>query len=382
MPPRSVPSPPATHTKLEARRLAPYARRAHGAALMQPALALLLACGPEPTSAPPEAAAPPTSRPVAAPPIAPRPVAAPPAASPPVLDPVAAPPIAAPPVLDPVALALAERAVHHDAFARPILYTWTTAEQAAELRTTRRLLVADADRGEPSPFIRALRELAATDPLAALLLDHPGLARRRYAWPAPFATVLGLRERRYGDVLIRIELAPDAQLLRFTPGAAAPFALYDMSGRPVDLPLADPARLAAVYHVRDGDDVPFREYVVVNETRIAAWSLSTPEIAAAVDADIALLQSLRTGPLGHLPNSAALAPAAPAWPTARERPTPLDRWHAALAFDNLKYRPTPRNLDAIVAALRARAGGAPLTVRPDMPFPPGPQGQQPPHAGR
>jgi hypothetical protein len=310
------------------------------------ALALVLACGHEPASAPPVSAAP--------------------AAAPP----VAAEPPASPPVQDPVALALAERAVHHDAFARPILYTWTTAEQAAALRTTRTLLVAEADRGEPSPFIRALRELAATDPLADLLLDHPGLARRRYAWPAPFATVLGLRERRYGDVLVRIELAPDSLVIRFRPGAAEPFALHDMSGRPVDLALADPARLAAVYHVRDADDVPFREYVVINESRVAAWSMSTAELAAAVDADIALLESLRTGPFGHLPTSAVDAPAVLAWPTALDRPTPLDRWHAALAFDNLKYRPTPRNLDTIITALRTRAGGAPLTVRPDMPFPP------------
>jgi hypothetical protein len=325
-------------------------------ALVLPSLALVLACGHEPASAPPVSAAPAPSPPVAAAP-APSP-------------PVAAAPAPSPPVPDPVTLALAERAVHHDAFARSILYTWTTAEQAAALRTTRSLLVAEADRGEPSPFIRALRTLAATDPLADLLLSHPGLARRRYAWPAPFATVLGLRERRYGDVLVRIELAPDSQIVRFRPGAPEPFALHDMSGRPVDLALADPARLAAVYHVRDGDDVPFREYVVINESKIAAWSLSTPELAAAVDADIALLESLRTGPFSHLPTAAVDAPAVPAWPTARDRPTPIDRWHAALAFDNLKYRPTPRNLDAIIAALRTRAGGDPLTVRPDMPFPP------------
>lgn len=338
---------------------------------MRFALALALACGPTPAESPSVALAPSASPPVSTSPAAFPPVAASSLAESPT---ASTTPAASPPVsdLDPVLVALAERAVYHDAFARPLLYTWTTAEQATALRSDRRLLVAEADHGEPSPFIRALRLLAATDSFADLLLTHPGLVRRRYAWPSPFATVLGLRERRYGDVLVRIELAPDALVVRFTPGAAVPFALSDMSGEPVDLAAADPARIAAVYHVHDRDDLPFREYVVINESRIAAWSLSTPELAAAVDADVSLLRSLRTGPLGHLPTAAVEAPAAPAWTAPRERPTPLDRWHAALAFDNHKYRPTPRNLEAMIAALRAHAAGAPLHVRPDMPFPPAP----------
>lgn len=323
-------------------------------------LAALLACGPPPAGDPPAPASPPASPPAPAPPPAP------------------------PEPLDPTLAGLAARAVHHDAFARPILYTWTTGEQAAALRASRRLLVADAAAGEPSPFIRALRRLAPTDRFAALLLDHPGLARRRYAWPSPFATVRGLRERSYGDVLVRIELAPDALLVRFRPSDPTPFAAFDLSGKPVDLAAAAPDRLAAVYHVRDaaGDDPPFREYVVISESQVAAWSLSTPEIAADVAAELALLDALRTGPFGHLPAAAVAEPAAPAWPTAPARPSALDRWHAALAFDNRKYRPIPADLAAIAAALRARAGGEPLTVRPDMTFPAGPQGQQSAHAGR
>lgn len=324
-------------------------------------LAVVTACGPPPASDPP------------APPVAAEPAPAP-AATAPATDPALAP--------------LAARAVHDDAFARAILYTWTTAEQAAALRRSRRLLVAGADQGEPSPFVRALRRLAARgDADAALLLDHPGLARRRYAWPSPFATVLGLGARRYGDVLVRIELDRGAVLALFRPAAAAPFAFVDMSGRPVDPAdaRADPGRIAAVYHVRDGpdDEIAFREYVVINESRVAAWSLSTPELDADVDAELAVIEQLRTGPFGHLPRDAVVAPAAPAWAAAPARPTALDRWHAALAFDNLRYRPTPGNLADIVAALRARdRAGPPLTVRPDMPFQTLSQGQQSPHAGR
>lgn len=272
----------------------------------------------------------------------------------PALDPPPPPPPAAPLLAD-------DPAVRHDDFARRVLYTWTTGAQVDALRASRRLLVATADDGERSPFLRALDDLvnrrAPGHELAALLRDHPALARRRYAWTSPLATVLGLGERRYGDRLIRVELDPAALLLAFRPARAdAPFALVDMSGGtvPIDQALADPGRIAAVYHVRDGPDdpVPFREYVLCNEVTLSAWSIATPEIRARVDADLALLDALAAGDFAHLPDPAVRAPAAPAWAGAPPLPNPLDRWHALLAFDNDRYRPTPGNLARIAAALR------------------------------
>lgn len=232
--------------------------------------------------------------------------------------------------------------------------------------------------GEPSPYLRALDDLvAARGPgheLAALLRDHPGLRRRRYAWTSPLATTLGLGARRYGDALVRIELDPAALIVAYRPrDVAAPFALVDMSGRTVDLAvaLADPGRIGAVYHVRDGpaDPVAFREYIVCNEARVAAWSIATPELRARVDADIEWLESLR-GDLAHLPAAAVRTPAASAWASAPTTLTPLDRWHAVLAFDNERYRPTPGNFAAIAAAMRGYAGrGEPLVHRPEATFP-------------
>lgn len=274
-----------------------------------------------------------------------------------------------------------DAAVHHDDFARRVLYTWTTAAQVDALRRSRRLLVADGDVGERSPYLRALDRLVDAHPLAAILRDHPGHRRRRYAWVSPFATVLGLGERRYGDALVRIDLAEDALVVGFRPHAAQPFVLEDMSGEPVDLAvaLADPGRIGAVYHVRDGPDDPiaFREYVVCNESQVAAWSVATPDIRARLDAELALLESLRRGDLAHLPPAALRAPAAAAWPTAPREPTPLDRWHARLAFDNERYRPTPANLAAVAAALRGYdPAGEPQVHRPDATFPEGPLSSQ------
>ncbi|MBK7830271.1 hypothetical protein [Nannocystis sp.] len=297
--------------------------------------------------------------------------------SPPLASPPAPPTIVEPPVesaelrAPDVIEELAARGVYHDDFARAELYTWTTAEQVTALRRDRRLLVAEGGAGMgPSPYLRGLTAVAerggAGRELAALLLEHPALRRRRYAWTSPFATTMGLGPVRYGDALIRVELAPRALLLRFRPGDAEPFVAVDLRGAAVPIAelLADPGRLGAVYHVRDGprDELPFREYVLCNEAMVLAWSVATPEIRAQVDADIDLLTRLAAGPLAALPESALRSSSAPAWVSARAGALPLDHWQASLAFDNLRYRPSSGNIAAIVATLRGYDGrGDPLT---------------------
>ena len=273
-----------------------------------------------------------------------------------------------------VVVGLAARGVFHDNFARGTLYTWTTAAQVLALRERPLLLVAEASAGTgQSPYLRALAAIvAARGPghaLAAILLEHPALRRRRYAWTSPFATTMGLGPVRYGDALVRVELDPRALLLRFCPGDPEPFMVVDMRGQAVPLAelSADPQRLGAVYHVRDGarDEVPFREYVLCNEAMIAAWSVATSEIRAQVDADIEMLTALAAGPLAALPDAALHSSPTPTWVRARAGATPIDHWHASLAFANARYQPSAHNLAEIVAALRGYDGtGAPLIWRP------------------
>lgn len=273
-----------------------------------------------------------------------------------------------------VAALLAARAVYHDDFARGALYTWTTEAQAEALRESRRLLVAEAATGGgPSDFNVALAALAegggAAGEVARRLLEDPALRRRRYAWTSPMATTLGLGPRRYGDVLVAIELDPRAWVVKFTPGAAEPLVLQALDGRPVTLAeaAAAPGRLAAVYHVRTGprELIPYREFVVCNEAMVARWSLGTPALAALIDEEVALLEALRSGAFAHLPEEAASASAAAGWASAREGPSLVERWHASLAFDSPRYRPRPKNLAAIVAALRGYVRATPsLEHRP------------------
>jgi hypothetical protein len=276
--------------------------------------------------------------------------------------------------LEPAVEQLMTHVVHHDDFARAELYTWTSAEQIRRLRATPCLLTADATSGGyTSPFNRALMAIEQDGSVAArvasLLLDHPDLRRRRYAWTSPFATTLGLGPRRYGDHLIRIELDARAILGRFEPHAATPFSFVDMQGRSVsaDAVFAEPERLAAIYHVQDSAQVAvrYREYIVCSEAMITTWSVATPEIRARIAGEIELLGQLARGSLAQLPHDAVLEPAAPDWQTRSATPTPLAAWHASLAFDNARYQPTPLQLVEIAEALREyRDEGEPLLHHP------------------
>jgi hypothetical protein len=116
--------------------------------------------------------------------------------------------------------------------------------------------------------------------------------------------------------------------------------------------------------------------VVCNPGQVARWSLATPELRALIDEEIALLDSLRTNHFAMLPDPALRSSAAPGWAHPSATPTPLDLWHATLAFDAIHYRPSPGNLERNVVALRQYDGrGAPLVVLSA-------QGQQPAQASR
>jgi hypothetical protein len=255
---------------------------------------------------------------------------------------------------------LAPLVVSDEDFYRPVLYTWTTTASIAQLRVSHQLLVATTRSGGfVSPFNRALLQTSARGSgIAHELMTYPALARRRYAWPAPFATVLGVGARSYGNALIRIELRAEAWIGRFDPEAAEPFSFREANGDVVanaDV-LAHPERIGAVFHVRTDAAVPFREYVVCNPTMVASWSVATPEIREEISSELALVGDLATAKLVDD------APASPAWSNASDA-APVARWHAALAFDNDKYRPTPAALAGLTAALRAYdPAGEPLTV--------------------
>ncbi|MGZ3474127.1 MAG: hypothetical protein ACXWUG_07230, partial [Polyangiales bacterium] len=212
-------------------------------------------------------------------------------------------------------------------FARRVLYTWTTQQQIADLRSSNRLLVATSYAGSgPSRFILDLEDLVRTPApgleTARALLLHPSLSRRRYAWPSPFATRMGLSGKSYGDALIRVVLKDDSLIVRFHPEEKEPFRVVDMKGQPATF---DPLRVGAVFHVRSSKTAtaPFREYVLCNESQIASYEVGTPAIRAELEEEKVLLRALASS-------------------VERDRAT----WSQAIAFENERYEPTRTNLEA------------------------------------
>lgn len=268
--------------------------------------------------------------------------------------------------------------VTHKDFARSVFYTWTSPEQVATLRSTKTLLVSTANsgRGRASPFIRMLRDLVQKrqpgHEVASLLLDHPALEKRRYAWTSPYATVLGLGERTYGTELIQVKLLPSARIVRFDPDAAIPFVFVDLRGNPVQYTdgIATPERIGAIYHVRTrgpSDFLPFREFILCSEAMVQSFSVATDEIRARVGEEKALLNALRPHFVA-LPAADALRSVVPAWSGISDDAPLLRQWQAATAFDNRKYRAQAKNLDKIIAGLDAYGGsGPPFTYTPGGP---------------
>jgi len=251
-------------------------------------------------------------------------------------------------------------AVTHDDWVRLDLYTWTTPSQIEALRTGGPLLVAtEATAGRATPFNRLLRTIARErrpgHELATVLRDHPALIRRRYAWPSPFATVLGKGPRRYGEALIHVELRPEAVIARLDPSSDRPWQLRDGEGRAVELEalIADPMRLGAVYYLEVGtqQSIPFREYVLCNEAMVARFSVGTVEVRERVAAERQLVLELAEGPFAELRPGVERWRAWPQWIDPAPAPTLVSLWHRTLAFDNPRYRPTPDALRAVAQAL-------------------------------
>jgi hypothetical protein len=224
--------------------------------------------------------------------------------------------------------------VGDDDFGRRVFYSWTSRATAERLRHDKELF-DDAKLPEgPTAYVRLLEHEASkkstAGKIARLLLGHPDLARRRYAWVRPWATRLGLGERDYGGELIAVRLKADALVARFDPESPAVFRVVDLDGRAVPLArlLRDPSKLGAVLHVRRGTP-SYREYVLCNQAMVEQWSVGTPAIGQVIAADAAALRAI----------------------AAREDAATI--LSSARAFDVPRYEATPANLEAIATALDA-----------------------------
>jgi len=262
---------------------------------------------------------------------------APPVAPPPALPP---PPTQPPPAPLPEAspdASLDEYAVDDERPWRAVLYTWASPARVAEAARDGVLLRTAADEGARSPFSELLARMerrgGEEGAVGRALLRDPALRRYRYAWASAFATSLGFEGRSYGSALVRIELRPDALVLRLAPGDARPVRIFDRDHReaPASRFEALRHRIGAVYHARRAPEVPvsFREYVVVNASMVTSWEAGTPAVCDELARERRMVEGL-----------APLDPARYA-----------GAWARAMATAAPHYRPTADNLRAVAASI-------------------------------
>jgi hypothetical protein len=263
-------------------------------------------------------------------------------------------------------------ALTHEQVGRRLIYSWTTAEQIAELREDPTLLTrsmtSDGDRGRAADTILSRADF---DEMAAILAG-PEFEKKRFGWANPWATLLGWAGESYGRELLAIRLRSEAWIGRFDAETGA-WAFFDVDNQPVSLDAvqASPERIAAVYYMDGthsqecrwgtwggtfGGTAAFREYFLCNEAMIEGWSAYTTEIRGELERGIAALTELRA-----LLASGHCAP--PDEDLACWRASVVEAWtqvprslvqayEAALAFPNDLYYPSVEGLDHLLADLQ------------------------------
>lgn len=284
--------------------------------------------------------------------------------------PARSPLCAAPPLT-----ALRADALAPDRFARRVLYTWTTAEQADGLRRGGALLTRSASPTHGrSMYDVVLERLAAQRIPEAQLLRRPRFRRARFAWHAPWATRRGWEGEEYGEHLVRVTLRPTAWVVRMS--WRGEYDATDLAGTPVPMAtvLAHPERIGAVFFVQngspsDGSYAPIppgdrghhREYVLPNESMIESWELDTATVGNDVDHAVETVAAVRAWVEARCGGDTlrAAATARGAWELTDDNGEVDTAWFRALAFPSSRYDLTPSALDALLAALRRtpRAGG-------------------------
>jgi hypothetical protein len=267
--------------------------------------------------------------------------------------------------------------------ARRTLYTWTTRAQVEALAKDRVLLTrSESPEHGASYFDQVLaRRAGEKDPLV-MLLRTSAFARARFAWPAPWATLLGTGDESYGDELVQITLKPEAWIVVLR-ASVSKLEVIDLEDRPVPVAgaLANPERIAAVHFIQDKpatgiatstagpeERMAYREFVVCNESMIASWSLHTEEIRGELEASAAAMTALGRFLRAHpakilVPGMWHVSVASQTWKLSEPTRTPLGLYEASLAFPNQKYFPNADALLALADKLRAIPMDGPAIVQ-------------------
>lgn len=273
--------------------------------------------------------------------------------------------------------------------ARPaasVFYSWTTAEQVAEIKSTKAIFTRTERPGlGPGHAMDLFASLASdkgdTGQLAALLAGNT-FSKARYAWTAAWATRMGWPDESYGDQLLRIELRPEAWILRFTGGV---FTAFDQSNNQVaiDTVRATPERIGAIYFVQNKIYVPcdldsgagspyghssfggtcargYREYILGSDAMVASYSHGTADIQAEIARGRDLLTRYRARTTWRPSDEPSPwndgypwnARVVEGWSSSTSQCSEDEAYRNALAIPSDLYAPTQDKLQAILDTLQ------------------------------
>lgn len=260
-------------------------------------------------------------------------------------------------------------------------YSWTTAEQVAELRAGTELFSRSERPGQGSGLLFtelaavADSEASSVQALADALVNQI-FVKARFAWTNPWATLMGFPGEQYGDQLLQIELEPDAWIARFDDQS---LTVLDAQNQPVPLETAllTPERIGAIYYQSrpaagkgycgtfSHGAVSFREFALGNIDMVARWSLATPEITQRLQDDVAELKAFEEQIACLELESDWSRNVSCAWSQQAFPGGAVGNYESALGLPSELYRPSPENISALIAALEASMPtGEALVVTP------------------
>jgi hypothetical protein len=262
-----------------------------------------------------------------------------------------------------------------------VFYSWTTAEQVAELRANQVLFSRTEREGlGPGYAFEALANFSTSgtelEHQLARVLGEELFVTARFAWTNAWATRLGIGGEDYGDQLLTIRLRPEAWMVIFD---GTSLYVRDASDQqvPREEALATPERIGGIYFLRggaiggpscnptffEGAD-GYREFILGNIGMVEEWSLGTEALRQHLESEIARLEQfialLRACPQ-EMYSAGWNRDVVCGW-----APTPYATYENTLALPSELYFRDPNRLVQLVATLRAALFEIePLVVRPN-----------------
>jgi hypothetical protein len=255
--------------------------------------------------------------------------------------------------------------------AQSVLYSWTTDEQLAALRSKPMLLTrSESSSGALTNLSQVISALADTGNPLAQVLTGGDFANGRYAWTNPWAMLRGWPGASQGNRLLRIELRPEAWIAVLDE---SDLEVVDIQTGSIstETVLAAPERIAAIFYMNHGSANPgcvgefrsgcgtgaYRAYFLNNERMVKRWSFGTQAILDELKHSLLFVDTLRDQVANHglvVPDTCSFTrDVFCSWQGSNSE-SGFESYMEASAITNASYAPpTAANLADLASALKA-----------------------------